>query len=55
MPVGQLDAAVGLLGDIRIVRDHQYGVSRAVQLAKKSQHDLFVGLVQVAGRLIGQN
>ena len=55
MAVRQFDAPVGLPRDVRIVRDHQNGVAGLVQLTEQIDHDLFVGFVQIAGRLVGQN
>ena len=51
----QFDAAIGLTRDVRVVRDHQNRVTRAMQLAEQFHHDGFVFLVEVAGRLVGQN
>src|SRR6267378_3859255 len=55
MPVGQLDAAVGLACNVRIVRHHQDRVARVVQLAENLKHHVFVGFVKIAGRLVGKN
>ena len=51
----QFDAAIGLAGDVGVVRDHQNGVAGAVQFAEQLHHDGFVFLVEIAGRLVGQN
>ena len=53
--VGEFDAAVGLARDVRIVSDHQDGVSRVVQLAEDLDDDGFVGFVEIAGGLIGKD
>ena len=55
VPVGELDAAVGLARDVGIVRNHEDGVARAMELAEDFEHDGFVGSIEVAGRLIGEN
>ena len=55
MAVGQLDAAVGLTRDVGIVRDHQNGVPGFVKLLEELQDDGFVGLVEIAGGLVGKN
>ncbi len=55
MAMGELDAAVGLPGDIRVVRDHQDGVARVVQLAEDLEHNRFIRFVKVAGGLVGEN
>ena len=53
--VRQLDAAVGAASHGRVVGDHHDGVALAVEFVEKLDHDFFVGLVQVAGGLVGQN
>ena len=53
--VRQLDAAIGLPGDVRIVCDHQDRVSGIVQLAENFNDDSFVRFVEIACRLVGQN
>src|SRR5271169_5144200 len=55
MAVDQFDAAVGLLRDVRVVRNHQNRVAADMQLAKQSQDDLLVGFVKVAGGLVGKD
>lgn len=53
--VNQLDAAVSLLGNVRVVRDHEDRVSGAMQLTKQADDDFFVGFVEVARGFIGQD
>src|SRR6267143_497539 len=53
--VSKLDAAVGLTRDVRVVRHHQDGVSGVVQFAENLDDDGFVGFVEIAGWLIGEN
>src|SRR5580704_5730430 len=53
--VGEFDAAVGLAGDVRVVRDHQDRMAGMVQLAEDFQDDLFIGFVEIAGGLVGQD
>jgi hypothetical protein len=55
MAVGKLDAAVGLACNVGIVRHHQDGVTRSVQLAEYLKHDVFVGFVEIASRFVGKN
>ena len=55
MPVHQLNAPVGLLRDIRVVRHHQNRVPSAVQLSEQPDYDLFIRLVQIACWLICQD
>ena len=55
VPVSQLDAPIGLLRDVRVVRNHQNRVPRAVQLAEKPDDDLFIRFVQIACGLIRQD
>jgi len=54
-PVGQLDAAVGQPRDGRRVRHHDDGVSAGVQLAENVEDDLLVGLIEIAGGLVGED
>src|SRR5258707_15865366 len=54
-PVGEFDTAIGLAGDIRVVRNHEDGVPGIVQLAENLQHDGFVDFVKVAGGFVGEN
>src|SRR5262249_1353385 len=51
----ELDAAVGLLGDIGVVRDHEDGVASAVKFAEQADDEFFVGFVEVAGGFVGEN
>ena len=53
--VSEFDAAIGLPRDVWVVRDHQNRVACMVQLAKNFQDDLFIGFVEIAGGLVGQN
>src|SRR5713226_9919923 len=53
--VGQLDAAVGLASDVRVVRYHQDGMAGVVQLAENLEDDCFVGLVKISRGLVGEN
>src|SRR5580693_4132052 len=55
MAVLKLDTAVGPAGDVGIVRNHQYGVTCAVQLAEDLHDDSFVGFVEIAGGLVGED
>ena len=55
VPVSQLDFAIRLLRDFRIVCHHQDRVAGAVQLAEQRNHDFLIRFVQVARRLIGKN
>src|SRR5487761_627690 len=53
--MGKLDAAVGEAADGWVVRDHEDRVALAVKIAEESNHGLFVGFVEIAGRLVGKN
>src|SRR5579859_1686962 len=53
--VGEFNAAIGLPGDVGIVRDHQDCVTGFVQLAKYLQDNLFVSFVEIARGLVGQD
>src|SRR5205085_2880860 len=53
--MGQFNAAVRLARDIRVVRDHQNGVPRVVQLAENLDDNSFVGFVEIAGGLVRKN
>ena len=53
--VSEFDAAVSLTRDVRVVRHHQDGVSGVVQFAENLDDDGFVGFVEIAGGLVGQN
>src|SRR3977135_1583330 len=55
MSVGKFDAAVGLARNVRIMRHHQDRVTRVVQLAENLKHNVFIGFVKIAGRLVGYN
>ena len=55
MAMDEFDAAVGLLGDVGVVGDHENGVAGAVKFAEQSDNDFFVGFVEVAGGLVGQD
>ena len=55
MAVLQLDAAVGLARDVGVVRDHQDRVAGVVQLAENFHDDGFVGFVEIAGGLVGED
>src|SRR6516165_11644358 len=49
--VAEADDAAGPAGDVALVRDHDDGLARVVELAQKG-HDLLAGSrVEVAGRL----
>jgi hypothetical protein len=54
-PVSEFDAAVGLACNVRVVRDHQNRVACLVQFAKDFQDDFFIGFIQIAGGLVGQD
>ena len=41
--------------DVGVVRDHEDRVARAVQLAEKFHDDGFVGFVEIAGGLVGED
>lgn len=49
------DLAFGAGGHQSIMRDDDDRRALAMQLAKEIEHDALVGLVKVAGRLVGQN
>jgi len=53
--MSEFNAAVGLPRDVRVVRDHQDGVTRMVQLAEDFDDDSFVGFVEITGRFVGKN
>jgi len=53
--VGEFDAAVGKSADGWIVRNHENGVAFGMQFAKQANDGLLVGLVEIAGGLIGEN
>jgi hypothetical protein len=55
MAMGKLDAAVGLARNVRIVRNHQDGVTRSMQVAEDLKHDFFVGFVEISCRFVGKN
>jgi hypothetical protein len=55
MAVSQFDAAVGLAGDVRVMRHHQDGVAGVVQFAENLDDDGFVGFVKISGGLVGEN
>src|SRR6266481_5877964 len=53
--VFDVDYAVGVFGDVRLVGDQNYGVALLVQLREQG-HDLIAGLrIQVAGGFVGQD
>src|SRR6266404_4582922 len=51
----QLDAAVRLACDVRVVRYHQDGVAGVVQFAENLDDDVFVGFVEISRGLVGEN
>src|SRR5690348_1418293 len=53
--VGEFDAAIGKRADGRVVRDHENGVAFAMQFAEEADDGLLVGLVEIAGGLVGEN
>src|SRR5713226_691676 len=53
--MSKFDAAVGLARDVRVVRDHENGVAAAVQFAENFEDHGFVGFIEIAGGLVGQN
>jgi len=53
--VDEFDAAVGLLGDVGVVGDHENGMAGAVEFAEQADDDFFVGLVEIAGGLVGKD
>src|SRR5258708_3696347 len=55
MAVSKLDAAVSLTRDVRVVRHHQDGVAGVVQFAENLDDHGFVGFVEIAGGLVGEN
>jgi hypothetical protein len=55
MTVNELDAAVSLLRDIGIVRDHEDGVAGTVEFAEQPDDDFFIGFVEIPGRLVGED
>ena len=54
-PVSEFDTAVGLAGDVWIVRDHQNRMASVMQFAENFQDDFFVRFIEIAGGLVGQN
>ena len=54
-PVDQFDAPLGQPANFGRMRHHQDRVPRGMQLAQQPKHDVFVGLVKIAGRLVGKN
>src|SRR5438046_10127718 len=52
--VEQMDAALGVPGVARIVRDHADGGAAAVQLLEQVHHGFAAARVEVAGRLVRQ-
>src|SRR5882757_7695576 len=55
MAVGELDAAAGVTGDVHVVRDHKDCVAGLVEFAKNIDDDGFVGFVEIAGWLVGED
>jgi len=55
MAVHKLDAAVGLLGDVRVVGDHENRVAGTVEFAEEADDDFLVGFIEVARGLVGKN
>ena len=55
MSVREFDAAVGLARDIGVVCNHEDGVAGFVQITEDFEDDFFVGFVEIAGRLIGED
>jgi hypothetical protein len=55
MAMSKFDAAIGLLGDVRIVGDHENGVAGTVKFAEQRDNNFLVGFVEIPGRLIGKN
>jgi len=53
--VDEFDAAVGLLGDIGVVGNHENGMAGAVEFAEEADDDFFVGFVEITGGLVGQD
>ena len=53
--MSEFDAAIGELADGRIVGDHEDGVAFAVEIAQQANHGFFVGFVEIAGGLVGEN
>ena len=54
-PMNEFDAAVGEAADGGIVRDHQDGVTFGVELLKQANDGFFVGFVEVASGLVGED
>src|ERR1035438_1234193 len=55
LAVADMDDAMGIFGDVRLVGDQDNGVAVGVQSVKEG-HDLQAGLgVQVAGGLVGED
>ena len=55
MAVDEFDAAIRLLRDVRVVGDHEDGVASAVEFAEEADDDFFVGLIEIAGGLVGKD
>jgi len=53
--VSKLDTAVSLPRDVRVVRHHQDVLAGVVQFAENLDNDGFVGFVEIAGGLVGEN
>jgi len=53
--VGEFDTAAGVAGDVHVVGDHEDGVAGLVEFAKDVDDDFFVGFVEIAGGLVGED
>src|SRR5580704_4512817 len=54
-PMREIDAAVSELSNGIVVSDHEDGVAFAMKLAKQADDGFLVGLVEIAGGLVGKD
>src|SRR5262252_9225568 len=53
--VSEFDAPAGIARDVHIVGNHDDGVTGLVEFAKNVDDNLFVGFIEVACGLVGEN
>ena len=53
--MSEVDATVGELSDGIVVSDHQDGVAFAMKLAEQADDGFLIGLVEIAGGLVGED
>ena len=53
--VREFDAATGVAGNVDIVCDHEDGVAGFVELAKNIDDGFFVGFIEIARGLVGED